>query len=415
MVSRGFSLLIAAAMFVAAPSAAPVPQTSKPAARPSDIELPPISYVCTMPGDEDVIEDHPGVCRKCGMTLVPIRLDSVWTCARQPLLMTSDKPGKCPTDGTPLVRVTAALSWTCKDAPNVDVLQPGTCADGSPMIKKYAARAHGNHNPQHGGQFFMAGDAWHHLEGTLRPGGIFRAYLYNDFTKPLPLTLARDVSGVLVVKDSKTGQEKTLPLVRKGSALEATVGKLPFPLEMYAKVRFTKTDRDNRFDFTFDGYSKEPKAIPTATPTTTAAPNPPPASPSPAPSAPATAPATIEVASGVDPALVPVPIPETVPEMLAQLKTRNEQVRQFIDKGMFAAIYVPAFQAKDLALALDEHKKELPPENAKVAEPAITRLVRSAYLLDAFGDLGNKQQIVEAYARFNQAVGEITSAFPGRP
>jgi predicted transcriptional regulator len=125
--------------------------------------------------------------------------------------------------------------------------------------------------------------------------------------------------------------------------------------------------------------------------------------------------ATIEVASGVDPALVPVPIPETVPEMLAQLKTRNEQVRQFIDKGMFAAIYVPAFQAKDLALALDEHKKELPPEKVKIAEPAIARLVRSAYLLDAFGDLGNKQQIVDAYARFNDAVGEITLAFPGRP
>jgi len=104
-----------------------------------------------------------------------------------------------------------------------------------------------------------------------------------------------------------------------------------------------------------------------------------------------------------------------VPEMLAQLKTRNDQVKQFIDKGMFAAVYVPAFQAKDLALALDEHKKELSPEKVKIAEPAITRLVRSAYLLDAFGDLGNKQQIVDAYARFNEAVGEITSAFPGRP
>jgi Heavy metal binding domain len=409
MLSRRFSLLIVAAVLAVAPPAAS-----------ADIELPPISYVCTMPGDEDVIEDHPGVCRKCGMTLVPIRLDSVWTCARQPLLMTSETPGKCPTDGTPLVRVTAALSWTCKDAPAVDVLLPGTCADGSAMIKKYSARAHGNHNPQHGGQFFMAGDAWHHLEGTLRPDGTFRAYLYNDFTKPLPLTLARDVSGVLVVKDPKSGNEKTLPLVRKGSALEATVGKQPFPLEMYAKVHFTKTDHDNRFDFTFDGYSKEPKAIPTATSI--------PAATErgqggdrtgsgtrQTPSALVPASATIEVASGVDPALVPVPIPETVPEMLAQLKTRNEQVRQFIDKGMFAAIYVPAFQAKDLALALDEHKKELPPEKVKIAEPAIGRLVRSAYLLDAFGDLGNKQQIVGAYARFNDAVGEITSAFPGRP
>src|SRR2546423_1892234 len=169
--------------------------------RATDIELPPLSYVCPMPGDEEVIEDHPGVCRKCGMPLVPTRLDSVFTCARQPLLMTSDKPGTCPADGTPLVRVTAAVSFTCKDNPDVDVLQPGTCADGSPMIKKYAARAHGNHNPQHGGQFFLAPDAWHHLEGTLRSSGVFRAYLYDDFTKPLKTTLARDVSGELVVKD----------------------------------------------------------------------------------------------------------------------------------------------------------------------------------------------------------------------
>ena len=66
-----------------------------------------------------------------------------------------------------------------------------------------------------------------------------------------------------------------------------------------------------------------------------------------------------------------------------------------IDRGSFASIYVPAFQAKDLALALDAHKDELPADRRKVAEPAIAKLVRSAYLLDAFGDIGNKQQIVE--------------------
>jgi len=234
--------------------------------RATDIELPPLSYVCPMPGDEEVIEDRAGTCRKCGMTLVPIRLDSVWTCARQPLLMVSDTPGKCPTDGTPLVRVTAALSWTCKDKPDVDVLQPGTCADGAPMIKKYSARAHGNHNPQHGGQFFMAPDAWHHLEGTLRSTGIFRAYLYNDFTKPLAPALVRDVTGVVVVKDPKSGKETTLPLVRNGRVLEAKVGKLPLPAEMFAKVKFTKTDSEHRFDFTFDAFSKEPKALPPANP-----------------------------------------------------------------------------------------------------------------------------------------------------
>jgi len=374
-----------------------------------DIELPPLSYVCPMTGDEDVIEDRAGKCRKCGMTLVATRLDSVWTCATRPLLVVADKPGKCPVDGTPLVRVTAAVSWTCKDEPTLDKLEPGTCPDGSRMVKKYAARAHGNHNPQHGGQFFMAPDSWHHIEGTYLPTGVFRMHLYDDYTKPLALKLAREISGTLVVKDAKTGRDKAIPLVRSGRYMQATIGKQPFPAQMYAKVAFKSGDRDTRFDFSFDAFSKEPKVAPSTTMTSAM-----PATSEPAPVA-ATTPSVPDSSSGVDPALIPVPIPETVPEMLAQLRTRTEQIRAFIDKGAFAAIYVPAFQAKDLALALDEHKKELPDDRQRIAVPAIGRLVRSAYLLDAFGDLGNKQQIIEAYDRFSSAVKEIESAFPARP
>jgi hypothetical protein len=119
-------------------------------------------------------------------------------------------------------------------------------------------------------------------------------------------------------------------------------------------------------------------------------------------------------ASGVDPGLVPLPIPDTVPEMLAQLAQRTEQIKRFIDQGSFANVYVPAFQAKDLALALDERMKDLRPDQLKVAGPAIKRLVRSAWLLDAFGDIGNRQQISEAYAQFAAAVKDVESVFPGR-
>jgi hypothetical protein len=117
-------------------------------------------------------------------------------------------------------------------------------------------------------------------------------------------------------------------------------------------------------------------------------------------------------ASGVDPAFMTAPIPETVPEMLSQLRVRDEQIKAFIDRGAFANVYVPAFQAKDLALALDEHKKDLPFERQPLADLAISRLVRFAYILDAYGDLGNRQQIVEAYERFTAAVKDIESAFP---
>ena len=398
---RSAALLFALALAV---NPAAAPQTAKPGAPASQAEkLPPISYTCPM--HPEILEGKSGICPICKMDLVPIRLDSVWTCATRPLAVIQDGPGRCPIDGTALVQVTAAISWSCSGSGQESV-SPGACPDGSPMQKKYASRAHGNHNPQHGGLFFMASDNTHHLEGAYLPSGVFRMYFYDEFTKPQKLADMKDVKATLMVKDSRTGKDTTYSLVRSGRYLQATIGKLPLPAEMYAKVKFTPDGKDNRFDFTFAAYSKEPHAIPTATMTNAA---PAPSAAAPAAAAPDTAP---DVSSGIDPALVPLPIPDTVPEMLAQLKTRTDQIRTFIDRGTFAAIYVPAFQAKDLALALDEHKNELTPERRKIAEPAIAKLVRSAYLLDAFGDIGNKQQITEAYAKFVEAAKDIHSVYP---
>jgi hypothetical protein len=120
-------------------------------------------------------------------------------------------------------------------------------------------------------------------------------------------------------------------------------------------------------------------------------------------------------ASGVDPSQVSGPIPETVNEMLVQLKTRTEQVGQLVEHGSFGALWVPAFQARDLAIALEAHLGELIPAGRDTAEPAIQRLVRTAWLLDAFGDIGNRQQILEAYSIFASAVADVVSAFTTKP
>jgi hypothetical protein len=98
--------------------------------------------------------------------------------------------------------------------------------------------------------------------------------------------------------------------------------------------------------------------------------------------------------------------------MLQQLRARNDQIKAFIDRGAFAAVYVPAFQAKDVALALDAKKTALPQDRQRLVGPAVDKLVRTAYLLDAFGDLGNKQQIADAYKQFSAAVNDIEAAFP---
>ena len=381
-------------------------QTAKPAAQLETV--PPLSYTCPM--HPEIVDDKKGICPICKMDLVGIRLDSVWTCGTRPLAVIETRPGRCPIDGTPLVQVTASVSWTCPGS-DKESLSPGACADGSPMRKKFAPRAHGNHNPQHGGQFFMAADNWHHLEGTYLPAGVFRMHFYDDFTKPLPVAQVRTIKAEVVVKDPKTGQEKRVPLVRSGRYMQATIGKLALPAPMYAHVQFKPDGPHNRFDFTFDTYSKEPAAAPTATMTSAA----PAAAPPTTAVAPVPASGSSDVSSGVDPALVPLPIPDTVPEMLAQLRARTDQIRSIIDKGAFASIYVPAFQAKDLALALDARKDTLPAEKRRIAEPAITKLVRSAWLLDAFGDIGNKQQITEAYAKFVEAAKDIQAAFPSQP
>src|SRR4051795_2802294 len=136
----GVAVLVLVCAVAGGAAAAGARQTAK-AATAQNEKLPPLSYVCTMPGDEDVIEDHPGKCRKCGMTLVPIRLDSVWTCATKPLAVIESKPGRCPIDGTPLVQVTAAVSWTCPGS-DKESASPGRCPDGSAMLKKFSPRAH---------------------------------------------------------------------------------------------------------------------------------------------------------------------------------------------------------------------------------------------------------------------------------
>ena len=394
-------LFFAAAIVSLAITTVVAAQRQKPVAVPV---LPPISMTCIH--HPDVLESKPGNCPYCKLPLVPVRLDSAWMCPVH-TTVTESNSGKCRMCGRQLVPVTVSLTWTCAAERATEHLEPGVCSDGSPRIGQRTLRAHGNHNPQHGGQFFMAPDNWHHLEGVHPSARVFRLYVYDDYGRPLAAAKVKDIQARVVTKETfdpatrKTTELSAFPLkpARNRPYLEARIDPAALPAELTAKVKFGGDQPEHRFDFTFAALSKEP-AAPTARPSVTQ-----PLSAPAAPTVPAATPS-----SELDP-LTPAPIPTSMSGMLEQLDVRQRQVGDLIAKGDFAAVWVPAFQAKDLAIALEPHVGHLAPDRRDAGGPALARVVRTAWLLDAAGDVGNRAQIEAVYAAFKSAVTDALAAF----
>lgn len=421
---------IVAAVALLAPAASPALTAAAPAARAraagqaADAPLPPVSYTCPMHGE--VLGDEGGTCPTCKMNLVPVRLVNVYTCPRHAVIQ-KDAPGVCPIDRLDLIRVVMALTYTCSGQPDISQIEPGTCPDGSAMTKKYTARAHGNHNPQHGGQFFMASDQWHHLEGAYPAPGQVLVYLYDDFAKPLPEAQARDVKARVVTeerfdpKTRTTTEIKAFPLTLAKSGptrLEASIGALTMPAKVTVKVVFKPGGPEERFDFTFESVTKDLPvarldAGPIVAPATrrlaprTSAPRIILAAYHP-PAAPRLAPAWLQA-----PTLAETPPPDTAAGIIGVLVAHDAEIKDFVDRGAFNELWVPALASKDVAVYLEDHLDELVPADREPAQAAVGRFIRAAWLLDAVGDLGNRPRIVEAYAKFAAALADIQQYFPG--
>jgi hypothetical protein len=375
---RGFAIVVAAFVFAAAPTA----------------QLPSISWTCPM--HPDVLEAKKGACGICGMDLVPVRLVLVFTCPIHAVIE-QPKPGKCRICSRDLVQKTAALTFTCAGNRDVNQIEPGTCTDGSAMVPRYTPRAHGDHNPKHGGTFFMAPDNWHHLEGTYPAPGRFRVYVYDDFSKPLSMAQARKVRGRVVTKeafDPKTGKTRELasaPLVlaRNGAFFEARIEPLALPAKMTAKVSFTSDDKESRFDFAFPAYSRDMPAS-AATGASTSAP-------------PAQTASAFALGASADKS---VDKPSAPRALIEDLKAQNAEVESLLKSGALGGIYVPALRAKDLAL---EIQAQQPDSSQERIEASVKQIVLAAYQLDNYGDLGDAEQAQEAYRSMSRAVAQLAS------
>ncbi|HTG88756.1 MAG TPA: heavy metal-binding domain-containing protein [Vicinamibacterales bacterium] len=369
-------------------------------------QLPAISWTCPM--HPDVLEDRKGTCGICGMDLEAVRLVTMYTCPVHAVIE-QGTPGKCRICSRDLVQKTAAVTFTCAGNREISQLEPGTCADGAPMVPRYNARAHGDHNPKHGGTFFMAPDNWHHIEGTYPAAGRFRVYVYDDFSRPLGPSDAKQVRGRVVTKevfDSKTGATRELasaPLVlaRNGSFFEARIEPIALPAKMTAKIAFRSGDKDSRFDFSFPEYSRDlPPSVPPNTSKSTA----------PAPTAPIASASAVGTATADKPN-APIAIARAPNQLLEDLKARRSEVESLAKQGSLGAIYIPALQAKDLALEIQSQQQGA---DAESVEASVKQIVLAAYQLDNFGDLGDGEKVQDAYRNFSAAILQLDSLLSGR-
>ena len=330
-------------------------------------------FLCPMHRDYQSAE--PARCALCGMPLVRRTLVTRYVClADETDAVVSETPGTCPATGEPLAPTTREVVWYCPEAPDRLFVEPRPCEGGAPSRRTTRQAEHGDHNPRHGGVLFMAPDGVHHLEGALEDGA-FRLWFYDAFTRPLaPAPFAARVAAA---DDRGAATTDPVPLAVGDGALETAVAADPEERASFtAFVRFPDREEEDRFDFVF---------LPEAERARLAA----------------------EFGAGADAAqggggLPELRVPESREEILAAIRERDLRVQNLIAAGRWADLFIPALEAKTLALAYGDRfgSEERP-------WVAIKRIVRGAWLLDLHGDAGDRTRVEEAYRIFAEGMGGL--------
>jgi hypothetical protein len=247
------------------------------------------------------------------------------------------------------------------------------------------AAAHMDHSPLHGGQFFMAANNYHHLEGALPRPGEFHLYLYDDFKQPLdPRNFAGEVVYERWDAEKKEWLETKYPLEAGAPGSPSLRARIPeaMPAEFYASVWLA--GERTRFDFFFEEPSRELSAADLARY------------------------AALGPHSHLRP---PLAIPDSAAAVAVELERRTQLLRELIGRQEWLSLHVPAFDAMDLAEALLDKLEGLSARDRGRIRQAVARTLQSAAELDRAGDLADAGRALRAFARYDEAVAVLLDAF----
>ncbi len=121
---------------------------------------------------------------------------------------------------------------------------------------------HEDHDPKYGGIFFMALDEKHHLEGTLTSEGLFRVYLFDEFTELLAPEKVGEAEGTIHWGEFPDPPGTPLGAGAAQGTLEAELDReVEFPVTLTLMLRLPETASGGEpelFTFVFDDYSMPP-------------------------------------------------------------------------------------------------------------------------------------------------------------
>ncbi len=120
---------------------------------------------------------------------------------------------------------------------------------------------HEDHDPKHGGIFFMALDEVHHLEGALSSPGMFRVYLYDAMTMALNDEQMQEASGSLHWGEFPDPPGIPLNVGHEEGVLMAELDReveFPVTLTLMLNLPGAAEGESELFNFVFDEYSHAP-------------------------------------------------------------------------------------------------------------------------------------------------------------